>query len=53
MRLSLLLLSLESKFQQHVKIRFFYKQQLYKQRQVEIGKKIKQILTNALRLNFC
>ena len=33
--------------------RFFYKQQFYKQRQAEIGKKIKQMLSNTLRLNFC
>ena len=31
----------------------FYKQQFYKQRQAEIGKKIKQKLRNILRLNFC
>ena len=31
----------------------FYKQHLYKQRQTEIGKKVKQMLSNALRLNFC
>ena len=33
--------------------RFSYKQHFYKQRQVEIGKKIKQLLNNTLRLNFC
>ena len=32
---------------------FFHKQHFYKQRQAEIGKKIKQILSNTLRLNFC
>ena len=32
---------------------FFYKQHFYKQRQAEIGKKIKQKLSNTLRLNFC
>ena len=32
---------------------FFYQQHLYKQRQAEIGKKIKQMLSNTLRLNFC
>ena len=33
----------------------FYKQDFsfYKQRQAEIGKKIKQMLSNTLRLNFC
>ena len=30
----------------------FYKQQLYKQHQIEIGNKIKQKLKNTLRLNF-
>ena len=33
--------------------RFFQKQHFYKQRQSEIGKKIKQMLSNTLRLNFC
>ena len=33
--------------------RLFYKQHYYKQRQAEIGKKIKQMLSNTLRLNFC
>ena len=32
---------------------FFYKQHFYKQRLAEIGKKIKQKLSNTLRLNFC
>ena len=32
--------------------RFFYKQHFYKQRQAEVGK-IKQMLSNTLRLNFC
>ena len=32
---------------------FFYKQHFYKQHQAEIGKKIKQMLINTLRLNFC
>ena len=32
---------------------FFYKQHFYNQRQAEIGKKIKQMLSNTLRLNFC
>ena len=31
---------------------FFYKPQFYKQRQVEIGKKLKQELSNTLRVNF-
>ena len=31
----------------------FYKQHFYKQRQAEIGKKIKQMLSNPLRPNFC
>ena len=31
---------------------FFYKQYFYKQRQTEIDKKIKQMLSNTLRLNF-
>ena len=31
----------------------FYKQHFYKQRQAEIGKKIKQVLSNTLRLGFC
>ena len=30
-----------------------YKQRVCKQRQTEIGKKIKQKLSNNLRLNFC
>ena len=33
--------------------RFFYKIHFYKQRQAEIGKKMKQMLSNTLRLNFC
>ena len=33
--------------------RFFYKQHFYKQSQSEIGIKIRQILSNTLRLNFC
>ena len=33
--------------------RFFYKQHFYNQRQAEIGKKIKQMLSNTLRWNFC
>ena len=33
--------------------RFFYKQPFYKQHQTEIGKEIKQKLSNTLRLNFC
>ena len=32
--------------------RFFYKQHLYTQRQAKIDKKIKQKLSNTLRLNF-
>ena len=32
---------------------FFHKQHFYKQRQAEIGKKMKQMLSNTLRLNFC
>ena len=32
---------------------FFYKQHFLKQRQAEIGKKIKQMQRNSLRLNFC
>ena len=32
--------------------RFFYKKHFYKQRQAEIGKKIKQMLSNTLRVNF-
>ena len=32
---------------------FFYKQQFYKQRQAKIWQKIKQMLGNTLRLNFC
>ena len=32
--------------------RFFYKQHFYKQSQIEISKKIKQMLTNDPRLNF-
>ena len=32
---------------------FFYKQHFYNQRQAEIGKKIKQMLINTLKLNFC
>ena len=32
---------------------FLYKQHFYKQHQTEIGKKIKQRLSNTLRLNFC
>ena len=31
----------------------FHKQHFYKQRQAEIGKKIKQMLSNTFRLNFC
>ena len=31
----------------------FYKQHFYKQHQAEIDKKIKQKLSNTLRLNFC
>ena len=31
----------------------FYKQHIYKQRQAEIGKKITQMLSNTMRLNFC
>ena len=31
---------------------FLYKQYFYKQRQAEIGKKVKQKLGNTLRLNF-
>ena len=33
--------------------RFFYKQHFSKQRQAEIGKKIKQMLSNNFKLNFC
>ena len=33
--------------------RFFHRQQFYKQCQAEIGKKIKQMLSKTLRLNFC
>ena len=32
---------------------FFYKQHFYKQREAEIGKNIKQKLSNTLRLNVC
>ena len=32
---------------------FFNKQHFYNQRQAEIGKKIKQKISNTLRLNFC
>ena len=32
---------------------FSFKQHFNKQRQVEIGKKIKQTLSNTLKLNFC
>ena len=32
---------------------FLYRQQFCKQRQPEIGKKVKQMLSNPLRLNFC
>ena len=32
---------------------YFYKQHVYKQRQAEIGKKSRQMLSNTLRLNFC
>ena len=32
---------------------FFHKQHFYKQRQAETGEKIKQLLSNTLRLNFC
>ena len=32
--------------------RFFYKKHFYKQRQAESGKKIKQMLSNTLRVNF-
>ena len=32
---------------------FLYKQHFYKQRQAEIGQKIKQMLSNTLRRNFC
>ena len=32
---------------------FFDKQCFYKQRQAEIGKKIKQKISNTLRINFC
>ena len=32
--------------------RFFYKQHFYKHRHAEIGRKIKQMLRNTLRLNF-
>ena len=31
----------------------FFKQHFYKQHQAEIGKKIKQMLSNTLRLNLC
>ena len=31
---------------------FFYKQHFYKQHEAEIGKKIKQKLSNTLRTNF-
>ena len=31
---------------------FFYKQHFYKQRQVEIGKKLSKKLSNTLKLNF-
>ena len=33
--------------------RFFYRQHFYKQRQAEIGKKNKQMISNTLRLNLC
>ena len=32
--------------------RFFYRQHFYKERQAEIGKKIKKMLSNTMRLNF-
>ena len=32
---------------------FFNEKHFYKQRQAEIGKKIKQMLSNTPRLNFC
>ena len=32
---------------------YIYKQHFYKQRPAEIRKKIKQMLSNTLRLNFC
>ena len=34
-------------------IRLFYKQHLYEKQQAKISKKIKQRLSNNLRLNFC
>ena len=33
--------------------RFFYRQHFYKERQAEIGKKVKKMLSNTMRLNFC
>ena len=33
--------------------RFFYEQHFHKQHQAETGKKIKQKLSNTLRLDFC
>ena len=36
----------------YLKYTLFYKQHSYKQRQAEIGKKLKQKPSNALRLNF-
>ena len=37
----------------HHRRTLFYKQHFYKQRQAEIEKKVKHMLSNALRLNFC
>ena len=33
--------------------RFFYKQHFYKKRQTKIVQKVKPMLSNTLRLNFC
>ena len=37
----------------HHRRTLFYKQHFYKQRQAKIEKKVKYMLSNALRLNFC
>ena len=49
-----LTLNIRESLLQHASLHasFSYKQHYYKQRQAEIGKKIKQLLSNSLRLNF-
>ena len=37
----------------HHRCTLFYNQHFYKQRQAEIDKKVKHMLSNTLRLNFC